>query len=753
MPDGKIPQSGLGILVDEKRVNELITQRTGAKAMIKAGITLLLFITFLSLFTFLALCEPRSDFYAFEGFVRRRFDTQAAMPLREVESAQKFWEYLRRSFIPGLYGNDTDHYFYPNFVPDRFLPIEDANRLLGVARLRMLKVRRNENCKVASKLQELFPSCYGPFSPGLLDDTNFGPPNMLTGDSVFPFYGLNGPNTAGKIASYPASGFMTAFTAHYNDTLNSVSLMYDNNFVGPATRVVFLDWTIYNFNTGYYAVCRILFEVAPSGKWATTFDVDILMTRHLDAIAAIFLDGDFLPLVGQIMLMLFVLGYSLEEMSEFVGFRSGRPYIKWEYFGDPWNLLDWLNLILIVLTFTQMVNTWSAASGVKFYTGDPTQAGLLTFTDLSTTAAGVRATTRIMAFNTVLVWVKAVKYISILPYITTFMETVTMTQRAIGSFTAIFCTALFGFVLAFSVAFGEQISTLRTPWNSFVFLMRSFLGNADMTVVLEASPFLASVLIFMFVLSMVFVILNVFFSIMICALADAKAAEEKSGTGWVAMVERVTDLWNSMNNELRLEYRFRTGLPGLYSRINNYKKAVAEKEQERDDEVLRKKRLIKPDVTLALGPGDPSCGRRAQRNANTVNVEDFSDSDQWSEPDLGPLYKREQLTGKMYSDPVLGGEPERAAALMNSSESSGVFLPQDGAGEEDLTEDGIKLVIKATRHIVDGIVDRTHGARGVLFGEMLESKDVLLKVSSVLEVLARRSRDLEAQQENLLSLF
>merc|ERR1719203_803487 len=120
-----------------------------------------------------------------------------------------------------------------------------------------------------------------------------------------------------------------------------------------------------------------------------------------------------------------------------------------------------------------------------------------------------------------------------------------MTQRAIGSFTAIFCTALFGFVLAFSVAFGERISTLRTPWGSFVFLMRSFLGNADLAPILDAAPLLGALLTFMFVLSMVFVILNIFYAIMIGALADAKQGQEASGSKFEQMQSRAQNLWDT----------------------------------------------------------------------------------------------------------------------------------------------------------------------------------------------------------------
>merc|ERR1719296_41144 len=256
----------------------------------------------------------------------------------------------------------------------------------------------------------------------------------------------------------------------------------------------------------------------------------------------------------------------------------------------------------------------------------------------------------------------------------------------------------------------------------------------------------------MLVLSMIFVILNVFFAIMISALADAKAAQDNQGKGGQVVMSRAMDLWNTACKELRLEHRFRTCVPGLYSRIDQYRKRVAEKEEERDTELARKERMRKPDASLGLGPGDPSIGRRPARVPANLNVDDLSDSDQGSEVDLGPLHRKEQLTGKMFADMPGGLEPEKA--LMDSTETSGTGPGFPGsnnnnnfAGQEDeLTEEGVKLVIKATRHIVGGIVDRTHGARGVLFSEMTESKEVLLKVGSVLEILARRARDLEAQQ-------
>lgn len=66
--------------------------------------------------------------------------------------------------------------------------------------------------------------------------------------------------------------------------------------------------------------------------------------------------------------MLFVLRYVLEEAAEFVGFQSKNGKIsvtiKWDYFLDAWNVLDWFNLIMMIITVCYKVDTWSKAGGL-----------------------------------------------------------------------------------------------------------------------------------------------------------------------------------------------------------------------------------------------------------------------------------------------------------------------------------------------------------------------------------------------------
>lgn len=746
----KAAPTGLGILVDEKRVNDLLQQKSGAKAMIRSGCNLALFVCFLILFTALALSEPLGDHRAFQGYLRRRFDLGAAMPLREVESVSTFWEYMHTSFMPAIYGNDTRRFYFPGHQVERLLRIEEGNRLLGVARLRMLKVNPGEGCSVKSSMGAYFPSCYGPWDPVAEDKTPFGPPNGQTGDPEF-YYVSDplGSFAEGQIMEYPPGGFMEALTADHNSTTRRLDLMKEKSFFGPGVRAIVLDWSIYNFNIGAYGVCRIVFEVAPSGLWVSTFQVEVLMRRHLSPLGGR-TTGDWLALLGEIILVLFVLRYLLEEAAEFVGFRGWMPYIKWDYFGDAWNVLDWLNLTLMIVTLALRIKSWGMSGNLNVYVGDPSKQGVATFTDLQGVANNVRFIHRIIAFNTVLTWFKAVKYISVLPYITTFMQTVSKSQKALGTFIVVFGTLFFGFILAFHVAFGESSVRFRSTWNAFTFLMRAFLGNSDFGVVYSAAPVTGSILTIVYILVIVLVTVNLFYAIMIRALADMMADEDpRQANQWQQTLGRLNDLWSTMLVQFRLEHRFRTCFPGLYSRVMSRRRRKAEKDVERDEEVKRRFRRRKPDASVALGPGNPSLGRRPKPASNSISAEDVGESDNESEADLGPLRDKAQLSKK--------GMFGNAYALEDDAEppddSSGFQRDTSSGDDGEPPPEAIELVFEATRHVVGGIVERTHGARGVLLAEMQESKDVLLKVGSVLEVLGRRARDLEAQQKQLLGSF
>lgn len=144
-----------------------------------------------------------------------------------------------------------------------------------------------------------------------------------------------------------------------------------------------------------------------------------------------------------------------------------RLTIKWDYFLDAWNILDWFNLIMMIITVCYKIDTWAKAGAL--YVISPADWNAVTrdmYSNFHGVSSNIRQVHSLVAFNTILTWFKAVKYINIIPYVTTFMQTVSISQVNLGSWIVVFCCTLTGFVLAFSTAFGADVSALRTPFQA-----------------------------------------------------------------------------------------------------------------------------------------------------------------------------------------------------------------------------------------------------------------------------------------------
>lgn len=710
---------GLAILVDEKRVNELLQQKSGIKALLRSAFNTILFVCFLLLFTSLALSEPRNKMRAFEGFLRKRFDEASPVRLEEVQSVDGFWRYFNESFKPAIYGEDTARYFFPGAVVPTWLQVLGPNYMYGMGRMRILNILPDSDCRVAEQYRSYFPTCYGPFNLDAVDREPFGPPN----DEGVPTYQFsadaNGENYEGWLASYPPGGYVEMLTPDYPKTNDKFLAMKQNGFISEKTRAIFLELTIYNFNLGLYGVMRITFELAPAGDWIQNFDIDVLLQRHLQPLGAGSTE-DWLFLILEAGLVLFVLRYVLEEAAEFVGFQSKNGKIsvtiKWDYFLDAWNVLDWFNLIMMIITVCYKVDTWSKAGGL--YVISPSNWDSVTkdmYSNFHGVASNVRQIQSLISFNTILTWFKAVKYINIIPYVTTFMQTVVISQQNLVSWIIVFMSVLVGFVLAFSTAFGGDVTALRTPFQAFKFIMLTVLGNSDVSVIYDVSPVLGSLLIIMFLVSIFFIIMNLFYAIVVSTLSDAKIEEDaKQKKKWAVLSDRLSETWKAMNRGGQLEKQIRGCVPGLYSRMLKRYKRLEERELARDESVRKKQlQIVLSDTSQKLGPANPVWGRRTKRQLATVQIEDKIETDsEESEPDLGPLRSLGQIRQKSGMEDAFGD-----SAMGATFESFATPLDGDGTtADADITDEGVELVLDASQHIARGIVDRTRGPPGGSFG-------------------------------------
>merc|ERR1719424_1597330 len=688
--------------------------------------------------------EPLNIHRSFTAYLRHRFDTGAAMRLEEVNSIHDWYQYWNRSLVPGLYGNNTRQYTFPGAQLQTMLKIDGDranNRLFGVARLRSVRVQPGIGCVSQPTYKTFFPTCYGPYT---MADESFeahGPVDSIGG----PLYKHTEDTTSkphwGFLGTYRAGGFMQIMHSNYTGTLAMMDVLIENKWLAESTRAVFFEFTVYNLNLGLYAVCRITFEIAPVGGWLKSFDIDILDQRHLKPL------GDkglmaWILLVMEAVIVIFVVRYLCEEMSEFLAYDHGKFRIKWEYFGDMWNIIDWSNLTLMIVVMAYRFINWGIAGKIGVVSGSADYSNLQcdNCANLHDVVENVRLIRQLTAFNCVLTWFKAVKYINILPYISTFMETIALSWKYMVGWVAIFITSFMGFCLSYSTAFGESISDFRTVPRAFVFLMRAFIGNAKMEMVYDANPVIGSMLTLFFVTSMIFVNMNLFYAIIISFMSDARASQEMAQAremakfndkcmGFVDTVVRVT----------QLGARFRSCFPGLWTRMKTWEKKEEALEKQREERLRLKALAQNPNqhAEINLGSANPGCGRRKKRNfKQTLDPDGDSEAEEEveSEPDLGPLRFAEQLEPQPEEDEEPGHHAHHHHIHVDRDEYGDVLPPPEApppgmmcAGyvpEEsviDRDENAKELVLEATEHVVSTIKDRCKGARQLVIGEMGEA--------------------------------
>lgn len=153
--------------------------------------------------------------------------------------------------------------------------ILNENLVMGPVRIRQLRVR-NDSCAIHELFQKQFDECYGEYKSLNEDQSPYGLKNgteykldcrqYFSKNSILFKYicrwtyhtedDLNGMMTWGKINTYPGSGYYYDFSSDLTQSLETLSTFRNNNWIDRATRVVFIQFSIYNANINKFCLVK-----------------------------------------------------------------------------------------------------------------------------------------------------------------------------------------------------------------------------------------------------------------------------------------------------------------------------------------------------------------------------------------------------------------------------------------------------------------------------------------------------------------
>ncbi len=134
-----------------------------------------------------------------------------------------------------------------------------ANRLLGVPRIRQLRVQ-NSSCLIPPEFENSITVCYNAYSEEIEDVADFGPGyRKYTQADAWRYQNvkeLGAVPWRGVLASYSGAGSVQNFREVKNETVAIIRELKEGLWIGRGTRYVGIDFTVYNANINLFCVVK-----------------------------------------------------------------------------------------------------------------------------------------------------------------------------------------------------------------------------------------------------------------------------------------------------------------------------------------------------------------------------------------------------------------------------------------------------------------------------------------------------------------
>ena len=310
----------------------------------------------------------------------------------------------------------------------------------------------------------------------------------------------------GKLATYEGGGYVQNFHFEQNVTEALLTELKTNRWLERGTRLVTIDFTVYNANINLFAVIKLIFEFPATGGILPSNDIQIVKLLKYAGI------GDYLLMATEGIFCLFIAYYCIEEIFEIAehGFA---------YFAVVGNILD---CIVIGTSITQILLNFYTQ-----YTVNSTLDGLMKlpfeFADFSSLSEISKTYTYLAGFNVFVAWVKVFKYLSFNKTMTQLSGTLSKCSKELSGFTVMFLIIFFAFAQLGFLLFGTQVEDFNHFVNACYTLFRTILGDFNFVVIEQADTLFGPIYFLSYIFFVFFVLLNMFLAIINDTYGEVKA--------------------------------------------------------------------------------------------------------------------------------------------------------------------------------------------------------------------------------------
>ncbi|XP_039770201.1 polycystic kidney disease 2-like 1 protein [Ornithorhynchus anatinus] len=465
---------------------------------------LLVYIVFLVDVCLLTYGMTSSNAYYYTKVMSELFlqsSSGTGVSFQRISSMADFWGYAQGPLLDSLYWTKWYNDRALDHSPQSFIYYE--NLLLGLPRLRQLKVKNN-SCVVHDDFKEDISGCYDVYSPDKEEKEPFG---RLNG-TAWTYHSedeLGGSSHWGRITSYSGGGYYLDLGETREESAEALRVLKDQLWLDRGTRVVFVDFAVYNANINLFCVLRLVVEFPATGGAVPSWQIrTVKLIRYTDV-------WDFFVVACEVVFCTFIFYYVVEEVLEL---RIHRL----RYFSSVWNILD---LLVILLSIVAVGFHIFRTVEVKHLMGKLLKEPRV-YADFEFLAFWQTQNNNMNAVNLFFAWIKIFKYISFNKTMTQLSSTLARCAKDILGFAIMFFIVFFAYAQLGYLLFGTQVENFSTFVKCIFTQFRIILGDFDYNAIDSANRILGPVYFVTYVFFVFFVLLNMFLAIINDTYSEVK---------------------------------------------------------------------------------------------------------------------------------------------------------------------------------------------------------------------------------------
>ncbi|XP_052236513.1 polycystic kidney disease 2-like 1 protein isoform X2 [Dreissena polymorpha] len=421
---------------------------------------------------------------------------------RTITSVEDFWKFAKEPLLDGLY---WESWYNNQTVPDEQLGyIYYENKLLGVPRIRQLQVHSN-SCVVHADFKDVIRECYESYSESVENKEAFGKKDNYTAWYYRSEDELGGTSYMGQITTYSGAGYVQDLKRLKNESEEIINYLFNERWIRRGTRVLFIDFTVYNANINLFCVVQLTVEFPPTGGAIPHYQLrTVKLIRYVTAY-------DYFIMACEFILCLFILYYMVEEAIEI-------KKHKCSYFKSVWNILDILVIVIMLLCVGfNVYRSIKVGDLLKDLLGKPDQHADFVFLSF-----GQVQFDNAIAVAVFLAWIKIFKYISFNKTMTQLSSTLGKCAKDLAGFAVMFFIIFLAFTQLGYLLFGTQVKDFSNFKQSFFTLFRIILGDFNFDQLEAANRVLGPIFFILFVFFVFFVLINMFLAIINDTYSEVK---------------------------------------------------------------------------------------------------------------------------------------------------------------------------------------------------------------------------------------